>query len=192
MKISALLTSLLVCFTLATNAQKLRDIDKSPMDMAYYPDDFAHDRKFAPAKVGDKVFARVTYSRPAKKDRETFGKLIPYGKVWRVGANEATEFKLFTDATIQGKKLKAGVYSFYAIPNENEWTLIFNTDLDQWGAYSYNEKLDVLRVTVPVKKAEEPVENLSIQFKKASDNDVKNAIMMIAWDKALVEVPFTF
>jgi len=161
------------------------------MDMAYYPDDFAHDRKFAPAKVGDKVFARVTYSRPAKKDRETFGKLIPYGKVWRVGANEATEFKLFTDATIQGKKLKAGVYSFYAIPTETEWTLIFNTDLDQWGAYSYNEKLDVLRVTVPVKKADEPVENLSIQFKKANDN-VKDSILMIAWDKALVEVPITF
>ena len=191
MKISALLTSLLVCFTLATNAQKLRDIDKSPMDMAYYPDDFAHDRKFAPAKVGDKVFARVTYSRPAKKDRETFGKLIPYGKVWRVGANEATEVKFFTDATVQGKKIKAGVYSFYVIPNENEWTLIFNTDLDQWGAYSYNEKLDVLRVTVPVKKAEEPVENLSIQFKKANDN-VKDSVMMIAWDKALVEVPVNF
>lgn len=191
MKISALLTSLLVCFTLATNAQKLRDIDKSPMDMAYYPDDFAHDRKFAPAKVGDKVFARVTYSRPARKDRETFGKLIPYGKVWRVGANEATEVKFFTDATVQGKKIKAGVYSFYAIPNETEWTLIFNTDLDQWGAYSYNEKLDVLRVTVPVKKAEEPVENLSIQFKKANDN-VKDSVMMIAWDKALVEVPVTF
>ncbi|SFB99071.1 DUF2911 domain-containing protein [Spirosoma endophyticum] len=191
MKISALLTTLLVCFTLATNAQKLRDIDKSPMDMAYYPDDFAHDRKFAPAKVGDKVFARVTYSRPAKKDRETFGKLIPYGKVWRVGANEATEVKFFTDATVQGKKIKAGVYSFYAIPNENEWTLIFNTDLDQWGAYSYNEKLDVLRVTVPVKKAEESVENLSIQFKKANYN-VKDSVMMIAWDKALVEVPVTF
>ena len=191
MKISGLLACMLICFTLVANAQKLRDIDKSPMDMAYYPDDFAHDRKFAPAKVGDKVYARVTYSRPARKDRETFGKLIPYGKVWRVGANEATEFKLFTDATIQGKRLKAGVYSFYAIPNENEWTLIFNSDLDQWGAYSYNEKLDVLRVTVPVKKAEEPVENLSIQFKKANDN-VKDAIMMIAWDKALVEVPVTF
>lgn len=191
MKISGLLACLLIGFTLVANAQKLRDIDKSPMDMAYYPDDFAHDRKFAPAKVGDKVFARVTYSRPARKERETFGKLIPYGKVWRVGANEATEFKLFTDATIQGKKLKAGVYSFYAIPNETEWTLIFNTDLDQWGAYSYNEKLDVLRVTVPVKKTEEPVENLSIQFKKANDN-IKDAIMMIAWDKALIEVPVTF
>ncbi|GAB3996578.1 hypothetical protein GCM10028807_39510 [Spirosoma daeguense] len=161
------------------------------MDMAYYPDDFAHDRKFAPAKVGDKVYARVTYSRPAKKDREIFGKLIPYGKVWRVGANEATEIKFFTDATVQGKKIKAGIYSFYAIPNETEWTLIFNTDLDQWGAYSYKQDLDVLRVNVPVKRSDEPVENLSIQFKKSGDK-MNEAVMIIGWDNTLVETPVTF
>ncbi|MVM37103.1 DUF2911 domain-containing protein [Spirosoma sp. HMF3257] len=191
MKFIGVLACLLLCFTSITQAQKLRGLDKSPMDMAYYPDDFAHDRKFAPAKVGDKGFARVTYSRPAKNGREIFGKLIPYGKVWRVGANEATEVKFFTDATIQGKKIKAGVYSFYAIPNETEWTLIFNSDLDQWGAYSYKEGLDVLRLTAPVKKTEEPVENLTIQFKKAGDK-VNESIMMIAWDNTLVEVPVSF
>ena len=159
--------------------------------MAYYPDDFAHDRKFAPAKVGDKVFARVTYSRPAKKEREIFGKLLPYGKVWRVGANEATEIKFFTDATLQGKKVGAGVYSLYVIPNETEWTLIINSDLDQWGAYSYKQELDVLRVTAPVKKSEETVENLTIQFRKAKDA-VNESILMVAWDNALVEVPVSF
>lgn len=191
MKFFGVLTCLLIGFSLSTEAQKLRGLDKSPMDMAYYPDDFAHDRKFAPAKVGDKAFARVTYSRPAKKERDVFGKLIPDGKVWRVGANEATEVKFFTDATVQGKKIKAGVYSLYAIPNETEWTLIFNSDLDQWGAYSYKPELDVLRVTAPVTKPEEMVENLTIQFKKADDN-VKNSVMMIAWDNALVEVPVSF
>lgn len=191
MKFIGLLLCLFTGFALTTQAQTLRGLDKSAMDMAYYPDDFAHDRKFAPAKVGDKVFARVTYSRPARKDREVFGKLVPYGKVWRVGANEATEIKFFTDVTIQGKKLKAGVYSFYAIPTETEWTLIFNTDLDQWGAYSYKPDLDVLRVTAPVKKAGEPVENLTIQFSKAGDN-VKDAVMTIAWDQARVDVPLSF
>ncbi|MFD2936526.1 DUF2911 domain-containing protein [Spirosoma flavum] len=191
MKFSGLLTCLLICFTFVAEAQTLRGLDKSPMDMAYYPDDFAHDRKFAPAKVGDKVFARITYSRPAKKERDVFGKLIPYGKVWRVGANEATEIKFFTDATIQGKKIKAGVYSFYAIPNETEWTLIFNTDLDQWGAYSYKPELDVLRVTAPVKKTEALVENLSIQFKNMKDN-VKDSVLLIAWENTLVEVPVSF
>ena len=191
MKSSCLLICLLLCFALVTKGQKLRGLDKSPMDMAYYPDDFAHDRKFAPAKVGDKVFARVTYSRPAKNGREVFGKLVPYGKVWRVGANEATEVKFFTDATIQGKTIKAGVYSLYAIPNETEWTLIFNSDLDQWGAYSYKPELDVVRLTAPVRKPEEPLENLSIQFKKASDK-VNEAVMMIAWDTTLIDVPISF
>ncbi|MBD2704738.1 DUF2911 domain-containing protein [Spirosoma sp. BT702] len=191
MKLYYVIVCLFFGATLSAEAQKLRGLDKSPMDMAYYPDDFAHDRKFAPAKVGDKAYARVTYSRPAKKEREIFGKMIPFGKVWRVGANEATEIKFFTDATIQGKKIKAGVYSFYAIPNETDWTLIFSSDLDQWGAYSYKQDLDVLRVNVPVKKAEEPVENLAIQFKKAGDN-VNESIMQIAWDTTLVEVPVTF
>ena len=191
MKVFGLLTGLLVCFALVTEAQKLRGLDKSPMDMAYYPDDFAHDRKFAPAKVGDKVFARVTYSRPARKEREVFGKMLPYGKVWRVGANEATEIKFFTDATIQGKKVKAGVYSLYAIPNETEWTLILNTDLDQWGAYSYKPELDVLRVTAPVKKPEETVENLTIQFRKAGDA-VNESIMTIAWENTQVDIPVAF
>lgn len=174
-----------------TNAQTFRGLDKSPMDMAYFPDDFAHDRKFAPAKVGDKVYARVTYSRPATNGREVFGKLVPYGKVWRVGANEATEIKFFADATIDGRTIKAGVYSLYAIPTEKEWTLIFSTDLDQWGAYSYNQALDVARVVVPVKKTTAPVENLSIQFKK-EDDSFKRATLMIAWADTLVEVPISF
>ncbi|GAB4036626.1 DUF2911 domain-containing protein [Spirosoma gilvum] len=191
MKYAGLLAGLLFCFVLATDAQTVRGLDKSPMDMAYYPDDFAHDRKFAPAKVGDKAYARVTYSRPAKNGREVAGKLIPYGKVWRVGANEATEIKFFIDATIQGKKIKAGIYSLYAIPTETEWTLIFNSDLDQWGAYSYKPELDVLRVTAPVKKSDSVVENFTIQFKKANDKPTES-VMMLAWDTVMVEVPITF
>lgn len=177
---------LFLLFSSSIYAQKLRGIDKSPMDFAYYPDDFAHDRKFAPAKVGDKLFLRITYSRPAKKDREVFGKLVPYGKVWRVGANEAPELKLMQDITINGKQLKAGVYSVFMIPTETDWTVIFNKDLDVWGAYSYDESKDVLRVKAVSKKIEEPIENLSIQFLKATDNE---AIMQLGWDKTLVELP---
>ena len=192
MKNTLILTCILMLTVLATNAQKLRGLDKSPMDMAYYPDNFAHDRKFSPkAEWNDKALARVTYSRPNKKDREVFGKLIPYGKMWRVGANEATEIKFFNDVTIQGKKVKAGTYSFYAIPNETEWTIILNTDLDQWGEYSYKEAMDVARLKVPVKKGEEVVENLTIQFKQANDK-LNEAVMMIAWDKTMAELPISF
>lgn len=173
-------------------AQKLRGIDKSPMDMAYYPDNFAHDRKFAPKLIGDMpAIVRVTYSRPAKKDREVFGtKMVPYGEVWRLGANESTEIKFYQDVTIQGKKVKAGTYSLFAIPTATEWTIILNKDLDFWGAYSYNKDNDVLRVSVPTKKTEEVVENFSIQCVKGSND--KETTMKMAWDMTLVEVPISF
>lgn len=171
-------------------SQKIPDIDKSPMDMSYYPNDFAHDRKFAPDKIGDRpAIARVIYSRPAKKGREIFGGMIKYGNVWRMGANEAAEIKFYRNVTIQGKNLKAGTYALYAIPNADEWTIILNTDLDQWGAYSYTAEKDVLRVNVPVKKYAEPVENFTIQFAKSTDNE---AVMKILWDTTLIEVPIRF
>lgn len=174
------------------NAQKMRGIDKSPMDMAYYPDNFAHDRKFAPKLIGDMpAIVRVTYSRPAKKDREVFGtKIVPYGEVWRVGANESAEIKFYQDVTIQGKKVKAGTYSLFAIPTATEWTIILNKDLDFWGAYSYNKDNDVLRVSVPTKKTDEVIENFSIQCVKGSND--KETTMKMAWDTTLVEVPISF
>jgi hypothetical protein len=189
MKKSLLFACFLITLSTVAQAQKLAGLDKSPMDMAYYPVDFAHDRKFAPEKVGDKAFARVSYSRPAKKDREVFGKLIPFGKVWRAGANEATEIKFYQDVVIQGKKLSAGVYSVYAIPNEKEWTIIFNSDLDQWGAYNYDAAKDVVRVNVPALKTEAIVENFTIQFAKKADNAV---VMQLTWDRTLVELPLSF
>jgi hypothetical protein len=173
-------------------AQKMRGIDKSSMDMAYYPDNFAHDRKFAPKLIGDMpAIVRVTYSRPAKKEREVFGtKIVPYGEVWRVGANESAEIKFYQDVTIQGKKVKAGTYSLFAIPMATEWTIILNKDLDFWGAYSYNKDNDVLRVSVPTKKIDEVVENFSIQCVKGSND--KETTMKMAWDTTLVEVPIGF
>ncbi len=189
MKKSLLFFCFLLSITSFLQAQKFAGLDKSPMDRAYYPVDFAHDRKFAPDKVGDKAFACVVYSRPAKKEREIFGKLIPFGKVWRAGANEATEIKLYQDAVIQGKMVKAGTYSVYAIPNETDWTIIINTDLDQWGSYSYDEKKDVIRVIVPVQKTSASVENFTIQFAKKADNAV---VMQMAWDMTFVELPIGF
>jgi Protein of unknown function (DUF2911) len=174
------------------NAQKMRGTDKSPMDMAYYPDNFAHDRKFAPQLIGNMpAIVRVTYSRPAKKEREVFGtKMVPYGEVWRVGANESTEIKFYKNVTIQGKKVKAGTYSLFVIPTATEWTIILNKDLDFWGAYSYNKDNDILRVNVPVKKTEEVTENFSIQCVKGSND--KETTMKMAWDTTLVEVPIVF
>jgi Protein of unknown function (DUF2911) len=180
----------LLCSTLQLSAQKFPGLDKSPMDVSYYPHDFAHDRKFAPDKIGGADAAavvRVIYSRPAKKEREVFGKLIPFGKVWRLGANEATEIKFYQDVTFGGKPVKAGSYALFAIPDQGEWTIVLNSELDHWGAYSYKESLDVLRIKVPVKSTTDVVENLAIAFEKV---DTKAATMRIGWDKTMVEVPF--
>ena len=171
----------LVVLSTVVQAQKVMPLDKSPMDRAYYPVNFAHDRK-----GDDKAIARISYNRPAKKEREIFGKLVPFDKVWRAGANEATEIKLYQDVTIGGKKLSAGTYSVFTIPNEKEWTVIFNSDLDVWGAYSYNEKNDVLRAKATVKKAEGIHEYFTIEFVKGADNE---AIMQLVWDTTLVELP---
>jgi len=90
----------------------------------------------------------ISYSRPGVKNRKIWGELVPYNKVWRAGADEATKFTFSTDIMIEGKKLPAGSYSFFAIPGQNEWTLIFNKVADQWGAFTYNEAEDALRIKV--------------------------------------------
>ena len=172
----------LLGFSIALQAQNFRKADKSPMDMAYFPDHFAHDRK-----AGENAIVRVTYSRPVKNDREVFGKLVPYGSVWRTGANESSEIKFYQDIVLAGKTVKAGSYSLFTIPNEKEWTIILNSDLDYWGAYSYKDANDVLRVTVPVTTLNEVIENFSIQFDSKGTNE---GVMKLAWDTTLVSVPF--
>ncbi|MEQ8417664.1 MAG: DUF2911 domain-containing protein [Imperialibacter sp.] len=184
MKKTLLFISFISLIAFSSQAQDFRGTDKSSMDMAYYPDNFAHDRKGS-----DEALVRVIYSRPKKNDREIFGKLESYGKVWRTGANENTEIKLYKDATVAGKKLKAGTYSLFTIPGESEWTIIFSSALDYWGAYSYKEDKDVLRVTVPSKKVADTIEYFSIVFAKSGTN---GATMSLGWDKTVVDVPFTF
>lgn len=177
-----MILNLASAFTL--HAQSFRAADKSPMDQAYFPDNFAHDRK-----DGEKAIIRVTYSRPAKNSREVFGKLVPYDKVWRTGANEATEIKLYQDVMFGDKKLAAGTYTIFSIPSANEWTIIFSSDLDYWGSFSYKENKDVLRVKAKTTEGKKEVENFAIQFESTGKN---SGVMRLAWDKVIAELPFTF
>lgn len=169
---------------LAMVAQSLRGLDKSPLDIAYFPDNFAHDRK-----AGEKAIIKVTYSRPAKNGRDVFGQLVPYGKVWRTGANEATEIKVYQTITLGDQKLKRGTYSLFTLPGETEWEIIISKDLDYWGAYSYEQSHDVFRTKVPAGKSDQTVENFTIQFKLLGTG---KAVMTLAWDKTIVEVPVSF
>ena len=125
----------------------------------------------------------VTYGRPYKKGREIFGKLEPFGKVYRVGADEATQITFAKDVTFGGKPVKAGTYTLCAIPNEKTWTIILNSQLGQWGAFKYDQykDKDVLHVDVPVVALSTPVEQLTIA---APGKD-----LTIEWDKTKVSVP---
>jgi len=128
---------------------------------------------------------RIIYSRPGVKGREIWGGLVPYNQVWRAGANEATKFIFSTDVLIEGKPLKAGAYSFFAIPGKNEWTLIFNKVADQWGAFEYNEAQDALRIKVKPEKSITHQEWLTYTITKTSDY---SAIIRLEWEK--LKVPF--
>lgn len=156
-------------------AQKFSGIDKSVADIAYY-----RSERGAPPTI------KVIYSRPLKKERALFGTLVPFDKVWRTGANEATEVKFYQDVTFGDNVIEAGTYSLFTIPGASEWTIILNKDLDVWGAYSYNEANDIARITVPTSTTDESLEAFSIAFKQDGDN----VDMVLGWGTTRVEIPF--
>ena len=108
----------------------------------------------------DGLGVAIRYSQPATKGRTIWGDLVPYGKVWRTGANEATTFEVDQDVLIEGEPLPAGRYALFSIPGKEAWTFIFNKVADQWGAYNYDPKQDALRVTTKPEAADEFAERL--------------------------------
>ncbi len=146
---------------------------------------FAQDKKHAlsPKAVATGPNIKVEYCQPSMRNREIFGKLVPYGQVWRTGANEATEITFKKDCTFGGEKVKAGVYTLFTIPEENQWTVILNSELGQWGAFGYDKvkDKDVLHVTAPVKHISQPIEKFTIKV-------AKDGVTMM-WEKTSVTVP---
>ena len=151
----------------------------------------------------------ITYSRPGVKGRTIWGDppagapagtatlddgrsrpkdavIVPYGHVWRAGANEATQFAVTDDVLINGQPLKAGTYSLHALPGKDEWTIIFNSDAGQWGSFSYDEKKDVLRVKTKAQPTSDSQEWLSYQIEPAGESSAR---VNIRWEK--LTVPFT-
>ncbi|MEO5979216.1 MAG: DUF2911 domain-containing protein [Chryseolinea sp.] len=135
------------------------------------------------------AYVKITYSQPDKRGREIFGDLIPYGKVWRTGANEATEITTTKNITLRGFLLKAGTYSIFTIPNKDKWTIIINNELGLIGSYNYNSKLDYLRFdVVPQSIPNEVYEKFRIQFIQRNES----ADLLLLWDKVKVVVPVKF
>ena len=126
----------------------------------------------------------ITYSRPYVKGRKIFGGLVPYGQVWRTGANAATTMKTDTDLTIGGSKVPAGTYTLYSIPEEKKWTLIINKQTGQWGT-AYDEKQDLARVEMKVSKNASPTEQFTIGFEQTGDT---KAVLKLDWADTIAKV----
>ena len=160
------------CLFYQVNAQQLRMPAPSPSaDIK---------QEFALSSV------EVSYSRPSMKGRTIFGDLVPYGKVWRTGANEATTITFGEDVTVGGKPVKAGKYGLLTIPNANEWTIIITKQTDVTSPSAYKESEDVARVTVPAESLPVTVETFMITFDNITSSEMN---MLLLWDKAVVAVP---
>ncbi|PQJ75123.1 DUF2911 domain-containing protein [Polaribacter gangjinensis] len=155
-------------------AQKFVKIDASPMDAAAFPSNWREANKLV----------KVVYSRPQLKGR-TIDKLAPNDKVWRTGANEATEITFYKNVVFGGKEVAAGTYTLFTIPTNEDWTVILSKQKNVWGSYFYDEKDDVVRVKGTVTTSEEPIEAFSIVF-EGENND---ATMYLGWGNKIVSVP---
>lgn len=187
-KKSALVVSFLLSMILV-NAQSdpsTSSLDKSQMDMSYFPADYPVLK--IQDKAADPLVARVIYSRPQKKGRKLFGSLVAYGQVWRLGANEATEIEFFRDVQVGGQKVKKGRYTLYALVDSDKWTFILNKETDTWGAFRYDIKKDVVRTQVPVQKQATIAEAFSIDFQKTSTG----ADLVASWDDVLTRLPIAW
>ena len=160
--------------------------DISPMDMCYFPVNYPK-LKMAKA-INTLPLARIIYSRPHLEGRKLFEGILKYGEPWRLGANEATEIDLYTtDASIQGKKIKAGRYVLYCIPEPGQWTIVFNTNLDCWGLHPDPSK-DIARFVIPVKQISTRVEYFTMMFEKT----VAGADIIMAWENTEARLPVRF
>ena len=127
----------------------------------------------------------IKYSRPGVKGRQIWGKLVPYGEVWRTGANENTTIKFSTPVKVDGHELPAGIYGLQTIPTAGDWTVIFSKDADEWGAFSYKQEDDALRIQAKPQPAEFR-ERMAFDFDDVTDTPAK---VVLHWEK--LKVPFT-
>ncbi|GAA4332832.1 DUF2911 domain-containing protein [Flaviaesturariibacter amylovorans] len=159
------------CLLLTADAQGLRTPAPSPSQMVR--------QDFGISSV------ELNYSRPAMRGRTIMGDLVPYGKVWRTGANSATRLKFADDVTIGGQALKAGEYAVFTIPGQREWEIIINKGTANWGT-DYKQENDVIRFKAPVSTTTTPVESFTIQFANIKSTAMDIQMM---WDRTVVTIP---
>ncbi len=161
----------IVIFSNQGIAQDFKGLDKSPLDIVSFPNNY---------RVSDKVI-KITYSRPQLKGR-SIEKLVPIGKKWRTGANEATEITFYRDVIFGGIAVKAGTYSLYTIPGVEKWEVILSSQLNVWGVYFHKKENNVVAIEVPVKKVKEPIEAFSISIDK-------EMTIHMGWGNVVISIP---
>lgn len=188
-KIVMVLFSVLLFSTGYSQDSKWPKVDVSKMDAEYYPAQAAWRNYLGPDERNMNPKIKVVYSRPMKKDRDIFGSLVPYGKEWRLGANEATEITFYQTVGIAGGTIAPGTYTMSATVNQNDWIVHFSTQRGIWGAENRDDSKTVASVKVKTTKANDPVEALSMSFREI---DEQTAHMTIQWDETRVEIPIAF
>lgn len=157
------------------------------------PDPVRRKSPIAIAKVFHQpsdTYVKIVYGQPYKRNRQIFGNLVSYNEVWRTGANEATELTTTKDLIFAGKKLEAGTYTLFSIPQQSDsWTIILNGTLGQWGAFEYDSSTDVMRVEAPSRNTDMVTEALTIEFSEIH-GDSTNIVMQ--WDQTIVKIPIEF
>jgi len=135
------------------------------------------------------IYVKVSYGQPSRKNRDIFGKVVPYGEVWRTGANEATEIFLTKDVKIGTQVLKKGMYTIFSIPNEKEWTIIFNSEIGLFGSFDYESVKDKNALVI----SNVPVENLEDEiydtFMIILEETSKGVNMLFCWEDVKVTLP---
>lgn len=128
----------------------------------------------------------IIYSRPSAKGRTVFGDLVPNGKIWRTGANEATKIKFSDAVEIGGKKIDSGTYVLYSLPNEESWEIILNKGITNWGVDGYNENKDVIRFKIVPEKSKSNIETFTMQFE---DIKAESCRLQLSWGNKIISIP---
>lgn len=171
-KVSTFCIALAFSLCSTVQAQEFKGLDKSPMDAAMYPSSHKEPNKEI----------KIIYSRPQLNGRD-LAVLAPEGKVWRTGANEAPEITFYKSVTFGDTTIKPGTYTLFTIPGEKTWTVMLNTDLNSWGAYTYNPEHNIASTKALVSTDAESIEAFSIAFDE-------EGTMYLAWGTTRVAVPF--
>lgn len=184
MRKTFLLLTLLALGAWQMEAQKFPELDGSPLDVAYFPNGLQMFE--IQQKPAQEPFIKLYYSRPQLKEREMLGtKNVPFGKQWRMGANEANEITFYQNVSFGGKNIPAGTYTIFVVPNENEWTFQLYEKLNTWGNYTLGDAKPIASATGKTNRVNEKIEALSMMFKEVEGG----AHLMVGWENTVVEVP---